>query len=89
MISKNTLKYYWSIFRNFWVKYDTFWFHKRLVSVAYYKDSSALLFQFKDGTQGILTVGKVFNIKSTSLPDNVLNAMSEAAEKGHANLNDK
>lgn len=84
-----TLKYYWCLFRNFWVNYDTHWFHKRLVSIEYYKDSSALLIKFKDGSQGVITAGELFNIKSKSLPDNFLKAMEEAKEKGHSNVNDK
>lgn len=84
-----TLKYYWCLFRNFWMKYDTSWFHNRLVSIEYYKDSSALLIKFKDGSQGVITAGELFNIKSTTLPDSFLKAMEEAKEKGHSNVNDK
>lgn len=71
------------------MKYDTFWFHNRLVNITYYKGSSALLLQFKDGSQGVITAGELFNIKSTTLPDNLLKAMDEAEEKGHSNVNDK
>ena len=84
-----TLKYYWCLFRNFWIKYDTTWFHSRLVSIEYYKGSSALLIKFKDGSQGVITAGELFNIKSKSLPDNFLKAMEEAKEKGYSNVNDK
>lgn len=89
MTIKNKLKYYWCLFRNFWVNYDTFWFYKRVASIEYYKGSSALLIEFKDGTQGVFTVGDGFSIKSESLPDNLLKAIEEAKEKGHSNINDK
>ena len=50
---------------------------------------SALLIKFKDGSQGVITAGELFNIKSKSLPDSFLKAMEEAKEKGHSNVNDK
>jgi hypothetical protein len=71
------------------MKYDTTWFHNRLVSIEYYKDSSALLIKFKDGSQGVITAGELFNIKSKALPDSLLKTMEEAEEKGHSNINDK
>lgn len=71
------------------MRYDTSWFHSRLVNITYYKGSSALLLQFKDGSQGVITAGELFNIKSTTLPDNLLKGMEEAKEKGHSNINDK
>lgn len=89
MINKKKLKYYWCLFRNFWMKYDTSWFNKRLENITYYKGNSALLIEFKDGTLGVLDVGERFNIKNTTLPDDILKAIKEAEKEGYSNIDDK
>ena len=38
-MTKDKLKYYWYLFRNFWMNYDTSWLEKRVVNITYYKKS--------------------------------------------------
>ena len=83
-MTKDKLKYYWYLFRNFWMNYDTKKKKKRVVNITYYKKSYALTIKFKDGTGAILTLGDQFNVKDEALPDDVLKAMGEAMENGHS-----